>query len=477
MAPSRAQLAASCSSFSIQYNFNSLSVAVLLLTSHRGEAGPPDYPQPPWAQQTLLGLTFAACALGMVALGWLGDFAGRRVGLLASLWVVLVGAVASALVPAAPSPYAGLALARAVLGFGVGGCYPNAAALAHEDGGSDESGGSGSAENTAWSFVWQTPGAVAPYLVALAPLLALQGAPAFSQVAWRAVLAGGALPAAAAIVLTLGVQAPSARPAPPPGAPPAAGAPPPPPPLPPPWTPALTRTLLGTAGCWFLYDVTAYGVGVYTPQLLQAIFAAESVQDVLLQAVGSHAAALAGAVSAVLALRRYGGCWLQRWGFAAVAAAALALGALFSASPAGLALPKFAVFQALTFALSWGPNISTYVLPAQLFPRAWRARGHGASAAAGKLGAVVGTFGFAQVAAAGGVAGVMYLQLAVCAAGGALSAWALPWDAGDGGGEGGGRQRRGRRRGRGGAEPRRAARARGCSGRAKAAARRIRRGC
>jgi hypothetical protein len=170
---------------------------------------------------------------------------------------------------------------------------------------------------------------------------------------------------------------------------------------------------------------------------------------VLLQAVGSHAAALAGAVSAVLALRARGSCWLQRWGFAAVAAGAAALGALFSASPEGLALPKFVAFQALTFALSWGPNVSTYVLPAQLFPRAWRARGHGASASAGKLGAVAGTFCFSPVFAAGGTAAVMYMQLAVCAAGGALSVWALPWEVEEGG-AGAGEGWAGCRRGGGG---------------------------
>ena len=427
MAPSRAQLAASCASFTVQYNFQSLSVAVLFLTSAQGGAGAPDYPQPAWAKQALLGITFAACAAGMVGLGALGDLAGRRAGLLTSLWAVLAGALASALVPASPSPYLGLALARALLGAGVGGLYPNAAALAHEDG-SDSSKGSDGAVNTAWAFVWQTPGSVAPYLVALAPLYAPGGTPAFSQVAWRVVLAGGALPAAAAIALALGMQqqpqqqpqqqelaqAPVAQ-------------------APAPWTPALSRTLLGTAGCWFLYDISAYGIGVYTPQVLQAIYPAESVQAVLLQAVGSHAAALAGAVSAVLALRARGSCWLQRWGFAAVAAGAAALGALFSASPEGLALPKFVAFQALTFALSWGPNVSTYVLPAQLFPRAWRARGHGASASAGKLGAVAGTFCFSPVFAAGGTAAVMYMQLAVCAAGGALSVWALPWEVEEGG--------------------------------------------
>lgn len=427
MSPSRAHLAASAASFTVQYSFNSLSVAVLLLTSSRGNSGPPDFPEPTWAKQALLGVTFAFCAVGMVGLGVLGDLAGRRIGLLTSLWTVLAGALASSLVPASPSPYLGLALARALLGIGVGGLYPNAAALAHEDSSSSSrEGGSGGAENTAWSFVWQTPGSVAPYLVALAPLYALRGTPSFSQYAWRVVLACGALPAAATIALVQGVKEEVAAEE----AEAAQGTP---------WTPALSRALLGTAGCWFLYDVSAYGIGVYTPQILQAIFPAESVQAVLLQAVGSHVASLGGAVGAVFALRAYGSCWLQRWGFAGVAATALALGALFSASPNGLPWPKFVAFQALTFALSWGPNVSTYVLPAQLFPRAWRARAHGASASAGKLGAVVGTFCFAPVFIAGGTAAVMYLQLAVCAAGGGLSVWALPWEAGEGGvgGEGG----------------------------------------
>jgi PHS family inorganic phosphate transporter-like MFS transporter len=430
---------------------------VLLLTSQRGDVGTPDFPEPDWAKQVLLGITFAACAGGMLAFGVLGDVAGRRVGLLASLWAVLVGALASALVPTGASrgPYEGLALARVVLGAGVGGLYPNAAALAHEDEGEaagegededEKINGSSSAEKTAWSFVWQTPGSVAPYVVALAPLAALGGTPAFSQAAWRVVLACGALPAAAAIALlpappaaSVGVvvgggsgvvgggSAPGAT-----GAPASAA-----------WTPALSRTLLGTAGCWFLYDVSAYGVGVNTPALLQAIFPAESVRAVLLQAVGSHAAAALGAVCAVLALRARGAAWLQRAGFAAIAAAAALLGALFSAAPGGgaLAAAKLAALQLLTFALAWGPNVSTYVLPAQLFPARWRARAHGAAAAAGKLGAVVGTFAFAPVATAAGVAGVMYLQLAVCAAGAALTAGALPWDAGDRA-DGGGAARR-----------------------------------
>jgi PHS family inorganic phosphate transporter-like MFS transporter len=49
----------------------------------------------------------------------------------------------------------------------------------------------------------------------------------------------------------------------------------------------------------------------------------------------------------------------------------------------------------LTFFFSnFGPNTTTFVLPAELFPTAWKATAHGFAAACGKAGAIVGAFGF-----------------------------------------------------------------------------------
>ena len=39
-----------------------------------------------------------------------------------------------------------------------------------------------------------------------------------------------------------------------------------------------------------------------------------------------------------------------------------------------------------------GPNATTYLLPAEVYPTLIRATGHGIAAASGKVGAVVGTF-------------------------------------------------------------------------------------
>ncbi len=69
----------------------------------------------------------------------------------------------------------------------------------------------------------------------------------------------------------------------------------------------------------------------------------------------------------------------------------LSLSAFQHSEPRRLALvlAGFAIFNLMVNA---GPNATTYLLPAELFPTELRASGHGLAAAAGKLGAVVGIF-------------------------------------------------------------------------------------
>ena len=57
----------------------------------------------------------------------------------------------------------------------------------------------------------------------------------------------------------------------------------------------------------------------------------------------------------------------------------------------------FVALCALTFFFSnFGPNTTTFIVPAELFPA--RSTCHGISAAAGKAGAIVGAFGFLYAA-------------------------------------------------------------------------------
>jgi PHS family inorganic phosphate transporter-like MFS transporter len=59
----------------------------------------------------------------------------------------------------------------------------------------------------------------------------------------------------------------------------------------------------------------------------------------------------------------------------------------------------FIVLYAFTFFFAnFGPNATTFIVPAELFPARLRSTCHGLSAAAGKAGAIVGAFGFLYAA-------------------------------------------------------------------------------
>jgi PHS family inorganic phosphate transporter-like MFS transporter len=59
----------------------------------------------------------------------------------------------------------------------------------------------------------------------------------------------------------------------------------------------------------------------------------------------------------------------------------------------------FIILYALTFFFAnFGPNVTTFIVPAELFPARLRSTCHGISAAAGKAGAILGAFGFLYAA-------------------------------------------------------------------------------
>ena len=58
----------------------------------------------------------------------------------------------------------------------------------------------------------------------------------------------------------------------------------------------------------------------------------------------------------------------------------------------------FAIYCLLLFSLSFGPNLTTYIMPARVYPKEVRTTFNGLSAAGGKLGAVVGVYMFSAIA-------------------------------------------------------------------------------
>lgn len=79
----------------------------------------------------------------------------------------------------------------------------------------------------------------------------------------------------------------------------------------------------------------------------------------------------------------------------------------------------FTVYCVLQFALNYGPNLTTFVLPSEVFPPEVRSTFNGVSAAMGKVGALLGSAIFKPINNACGIVTV----LVICAAISIIAAW------------------------------------------------------
>jgi MFS transporter, PHS family, inorganic phosphate transporter len=83
--------------------------------------------------------------------------------------------------------------------------------------------------------------------------------------------------------------------------------------------------------------------------------------------------------------------------------------------------PFLLVYGVSYFFTEFGPNMTTFVMPSELYPVAMRATGHGISAGIGKLGAFIGVFLFPLLQTSLGLRGTLLLTGGVSVAGLALT--------------------------------------------------------
>lgn len=160
----------------------------------------------------------------------------------------------------------------------------------------------------------------------------------------------------------------------------------------------LWRPLAGCCACWFIYDFLYYGTTFEQPVLLNSVFGKQETlfancwQNIVLNLMG-----IPGVIFAIALLKPLGAESLQVWGFVAILVACIALGVGEYLQPDNSSL-NFALMCTLILALNWGVNISTYVLPAAVFPSSVRGSLFGMAAAFGKLGALAGGYAFNPIA-------------------------------------------------------------------------------
>jgi MFS transporter, PHS family, inorganic phosphate transporter len=298
---------------------------------------------------------------------------------------------------------------RFVLGFGVGGDYPVSAVMVSEYANRKDRG-----KLVGMVFGTQALGLIVGPLIALA----LLGSGVSDDMVWRVLLGLGAVPAAAVIYLRCRMpespryQAQVRERASVPE--PQAGL-----------RAFLTSrrwliTLAGTAGCWFLLDYAYYGNTISTPQILGLISPhASTMTKIALQLAIFAVAAVPGYVLAIARLDRIGHRRLQLMGFAVMAACFAVIAVVPGMTTA--VVPFLLVYGVSYFFTEFGPNMTTFVLPSELYPVTMRTTGHGISAGIGKLGAFIGVFLFPVLQSSLGLRGTLLLTAGVAVLGFALT--------------------------------------------------------
>jgi len=405
----------SCSNFSIQYNYTCASIAAAIMLSDGGIVGEhanPDFPQPPWVERYLLGAVFMGSVIGMLLMGYLGDLMGIRPALILANGLTALGALTSSLLSWGSSEvvWTVILVSRVILGVGVGGNYPLSAAKAAESGKDTQVDAVQAANQAARAFFWQGPGQLAPYMVAL-PLLCLPSGEGITSVQFRLLLGIGAFPAG--VVLLRSWQEEESDPRP--GARENIGR-----------REELHNlrhwwTLIGTAGSWFFFDVAFYGTVIFSPTILLKVFGEmESLSMLAVQAAAMIMVTIIGNTGSLAVVPRIGAKALNTTGLTLCCLAFAAFASVYQHWHDQHAL-QFGLLCTVNLALAL-PNIATFMLPVLLFPRSVRSTFHGISAAAAKIGALVGTILFPALEGYG-IPTIMFTQAVLCGLGAACSYW------------------------------------------------------
>jgi len=164
--------------------------------------------------------------------------------------------------------------------------------------------------------------------------------------------------------------------------------------------PKHALTLFGTAMCWFLVDITFYGINLNQSTILSAIGFSTSPTaygKLMKTATGNLIITVAGFLPGYFFTIAFvdiiGRKPIQLMGFGMNALFLGILGGKFNDYKAHTN-QIFPLFVFLQFFFNFGANATTFLYPAEVFPTAVRATAHGFSAACGKCGAILASLLF-----------------------------------------------------------------------------------
>ncbi|OWY96289.1 Inorganic phosphate transporter, partial [Phytophthora megakarya] len=335
--------------------------------------------------------------IGQLLFGFLGDVFGRRVNMIATCILLIVGSILCTVA------YGGsgsatlwfLVVARIILGIGIGGEYPLAASSSAEDSTSSADRNTRVATTFSLQGVGQVVAALLGNLLveALADGESGENSDSRLETVWRLLFAIGMVPAAVICYYRITAEETEA------------------------YRAIQERSnavrvgaekkarlsfilrhywvsLLGTAGTWFLFDIIYYAQNLFSASILSVIGVKNSsLQQTTTMNAFVALLALPGYYVAIYFINRLGRKKMALQGFFFMGVLCLFLAIFWDDLQDQKVL--FIILYGLTlFFANFGPNTATFVLPTEMYPTPIRSTCHGISAAAGKAGAAIGSFGF-----------------------------------------------------------------------------------
>ncbi|CAL5028578.1 unnamed protein product [Urochloa decumbens] len=165
--------------------------------------------------------------------------------------------------------------------------------------------------------------------------------------------------------------------------------------------------LLATSVCWLAVDITFYSLNLFMPYifthvgLLPTLEKGDNPFKLMIDITKVHTTiaicgTLPGYFATVALVDRIGRVRIQILGFTMMSVSIICLAAPYDEH---WTKPKnkyaFAVMYGMTiFFANFGPNTTTLIIPAEIFPARLRSTCHGIAGAFGKIGAIVGVFAF-----------------------------------------------------------------------------------
>ncbi|XP_008804252.1 probable inorganic phosphate transporter 1-10 [Phoenix dactylifera] len=163
------------------------------------------------------------------------------------------------------------------------------------------------------------------------------------------------------------------------------------------------RDLFACSMAWFLVDIPYYSSTLFQFQIYRPWFPEagernayeEAIDLAKFQAILAAASTIPGYFATMYFIDRIGRRRIQMMGFFFMAIFIFAMAGPYDKYWHDHTNAGFLVLYGLTFFFSnFGPNTTTFIVPAELFPARFRSTCQGISGAAGKVGAMIGAVGF-----------------------------------------------------------------------------------